>query len=313
MITKKKGARGHGLASLLAGLLSALLLAPPVQAAESGLSNFPYGAQTTYAAFVPPPGTTSFFGYSLYIDADSVRDNNGDKIPGVKLSAFALAPRLVHTWKSSFHGWKMTSGAVIEGIYLDVEVPGQRDHEFGPTLTAIEPLYLSRTFQNLVPGDLTLFTGPLLYFPLGSYDPSRIDNTTVNYRSFAWQASSTWNPTPRVDVSLNPAVEFKGKNTKTGYRSGTQGSITFGAGYKPFDDLRWDFGFSGSYTDGLSDDKINGERVPGGGRTKKFAIGPKFVFWAAPGVAVVAQYHKESGVENASEGDLFWLECTFPL
>ncbi len=283
------------------------------QAAESGLSNFPYGAQTTYAAFVPPPGTTSFFGYSLYIDADSVRDNNGDKIPGVSLSAFALAPRLVHTWSSTFHGWTMTSGAVIEYIYLDVEIPGKRDHEIGPTLTAIEPLYLSRTFQNIVPGNLTLFTGPLLYWPLGSYDPKRIDNTTVNYRSFAWQASSTWNPTPRVDVSLNAAVEFKGKNTQTDYESGDQGSVTFGAGYKPFDDLRWDFGFSGSYTDGLSDDKINGDKVPGGGRTKKFAIGPKFVFWPAPGVAVVAQYHRESGVENGSQGDLFWVECTFPL
>lgn len=285
----------------------------PAQAAESGLSNFPYGAQTTYSAFVPPPGTSSFFGYALYIDADSVRDNDGEKIPGVSLSAFALAPRLLHTWSSSFHGWKMTSGGVIEGIYLDVEVPGLRDHDTGPTLLGFEPLYLSRTFENVVPGNLTLFTGPLIYLPIGSYDPNRIDNTTVNYRSFAWQASSTWNPTPRVDVSLNVAVEFKGKNTKTDYESGDQGSITFGAGYKPFDDLRWDFGFSGSYTDGLTDDKIDGNKVPGGGRTKKFAIGPKFVLWAAPGIAVVAQYHRESEVENASEGDLFWLECTFPL
>lgn len=293
----------------IAATLALIGAAAPAQAAEGGLSNFPYGAQTSYAAFVPPPGTTSFFGYSLFIDADSVRDNDGNKVPGVSLKVFALAPRLLHTWKRDFYGWKMTTGGVIEYIYLNVKVPGMEEDDIGPTLTALEPLYLSRTF-----GTLTFLTGPLLYLPLGSYDPKRIDNTTVNYKSLAWQASTSWNPSPRLDVSLNAAIEFKGENHKTNYDSGDQASITFGMGYKPFaNDLRWDFGFSGSYTDGVTDDRINGRKVPGGGRTQKFAIGPKFVYWPAPGVGIVFQYHRESEVENAAQGDLFWLECTFPL
>lgn len=293
--------------SILA-LAATLGFAVPTHAAEGGLSNFPFGAQTTYAAFVPAPGTTSFFGYALYIDADSVRDDDGDKIPGVSLEAFALAPRLVHTWKTSLFGWKMTSGAVIEGIHVEVEVPGARDKDTGPTLLGFEPLYLSRSFDTL-----TLFTGPLIYLPLGSADRTQIANSNLNYGSFAWQVSSTWNPTARWDVSLNYAVEFKAENEETNYESGDQGGLTFGVGYKPFADLRWDLGVSGFYTHQMSDDRIDGERVPGGGRTKKFAIGPKLVYWITPAAAIVAQWHRESDVENAAEGDLFWLECTFPL
>lgn len=277
-------------------------------AAEAGFSNFPHGAQTTYSAFVPAPGTTSFFGYALYIDASSVRDNNGDKVPGVSLDAFALAPRIVHTWNSTLFGWKMTTGGVLQGIHVDVKVPGADDKDTGPTLLGIEPLYLSRTF-----GTLTLFTGPLIYLPLGSYDRNQIANSNLNYGSFAYQASASWNPTSRWDVSLNYAIEFKGENEETNYESGNHNGLTFGVGYKPFADQRWDLGFSGFFSRQLTDDKIDGERVPGGGRTEKFAIGPKLVYWISPAAAIVAQWHHESDVENAPKGDLFWLECTFPL
>ena len=295
---------GRVIAAALLGIVAA-----PASAAEGGLSNFPYGAQTAYAAFVPAPGTTSFFGYALFIDADSLRDGNGDKVPGVSLEAFALAPRLVHTWNSTFMGWKMTSGAVIEGLYVNVKVPGAEDDDTGPTLAAIEPLYLSKTF-----GAFTFFHGSLLYFPLGSQDRNQLANSNLNYKSFAYQGSMSWNPTARWDVALNAAVEFKDDNEETEYQSGPQASLTFGAGYKPFaGNLKWDLGFSGFYTDGLADDKIDGDKVPGGGRTQKFAIGPKVVYLIKPGAAIVAQYHREMETENAAQGDLFWLECVFPL
>jgi hypothetical protein len=112
---------------------------------------------------------------------------------------------------------------------------------------------------------------------------------------------------------LNGAIEFKDENKKTDYQSGPQASITFGVGYKPFTDQHWDLGFSGFYTDGLADDEIDGRDVPGGGRTRKFAIGPKLVYWLNPGAAIVAQWHREVVTENAAQGDLFWLECALPF
>ncbi len=296
----------HGLG--LTGLLSVGLVAGPSTAAENGLSNFPYGAQTTYAAYLPQPGNTSFFGYALYVDANSVRDDNGDKIPGLSLEAIAAAPRIVHTWSTQWAGFDLSTGGVVQGVALKVDAGDITAKNTGATLLAIEPLHLSRSV-----GKWRFLAGPLFYFPLGPYDVGALDNTTQNYRSITYEVASTWTPTPDIDFSLNGAVEFKSKNKATDYQSGDQASLTYGLGYRPFADKRWDLGISGYYTDGLNDDKIDGDRVPGGGRTRKFAIGPKVVYWMTPGVVFVAQYHQEMDVRNGADSNLFWLECAFPI
>ena len=92
--------------------LSLLAAAAGARAAENGLSHFAVGAQTAYAAFLPPPGETTFFGYALYLGADSLRDDSGNRIPGVDASAIGLAARVVHTWKQRFGGFKLSSGVL---------------------------------------------------------------------------------------------------------------------------------------------------------------------------------------------------------
>lgn len=276
-------------------------------AAENGLSNFPYGAQTTYAAFVPAPGTNAFYGYSLYVNA-GLRDGEGDKIHGANVEVLAFAPRFLHTWETQLAGWNVTSGGLTELLYADVKVPGAKDEDLGPTLIGLEPLNLSRSF-----GAWTFFQGVLIYIPLGNYQPDRLANSNVNYRSYAWQGSVTWIPSPRFEASINAAVEFKEENSKTDYEAGPQASITFGTGYKPVENSKWDVGVSGYYTDGLADDEKNGVTVAGGGRTRKFAVGPKVVYWLSPAAAIVAQWHHELVSENGTRGDLFWLECALPF
>lgn len=294
------------LAAALWGL--AVLASCPADAGEGGLSNYPYGAQTTYSAFMPAPGTTSFYGYLLFYSADSVRDDDGDRIPGVEVDVFAVAPRLVHTWKQTFAGFGLSSGIVFEGVSAKVKVPGLEDKATGPTLLGVEPLYLTRSV-----GSWHFLTGPLLYFPLGPFDRDDLANSTPNYRAYAYQTSATWTPTPAWDISLNAAVEFKERNKDTNYRSGTQTGLTFGVGHRPFENPKWDLGFSGFYTHQISDDKLGSDHVPTGARTRKFAIGPKLVYWLTPAAAIVAQWHRETGTRNAPQGDLFWLECAFPF
>jgi hypothetical protein len=63
----------------------------------------------------------------------------------------------------------------------------------------------------------------------------------------------------------------------------------------------------------LADDKVDGEKVPDGGRSRKLAVGPKAVFWFSPRAALVIQYHREMQAENGPEGNLTWIEFTFPL
>ncbi|MBK6657145.1 MAG: transporter [Proteobacteria bacterium] len=293
--------------STTALLLLLALVGRAALAAENGLSNFPYGAQTTYAAFVPAPGTNAFYGYSLYVNA-GLRDGDGDKLRGANVEVLAFAPRFLHTWKSTLAGWNVTSGGLTELLYADVKLPGAKDQDLGPTLIGLEPLNLSRTI-----GHWTFFQGVLIYLPLGTYQPDKLANSNVNYRSYAYQASVTWLPTPRFEMSLNGAIEFKDENNKTHYEAGPQASITFGTGYKPVEGSKWDLGVSGYYTDGLADDERNGVTVAGGGRTRKFAMGPKVVYWLSPAAAIVAQWHHELVAENGTRGDLFWLECALPF
>ncbi len=290
--------------ALVAGLMN------PMQAesAEGGLSHFPYGAQTTYAALAPPPGETTFYGYTLYYDVNFVADDNGKAVPGLGLEAAALAPRFVHSWKKPFAGFKVSSGLVFQALYVKVNTPAMQDEGAGVSLVGIEPLILSRSF-----GNLHILTEAVGYFALGSYDETDLANYTLNYDSVALQFSTTWTPTPDWDFSLNSAAEFKGRNKDTDYRGGAQGGLTFGIGHKPFADKRWDLGISGFYTGQFSDDKIRGHKIPGGGRTRKLAIGPKLVYAFAPGTAIVVQYHRETATRFAPQGDLFWIECAIPF
>jgi hypothetical protein len=295
----------RGVAGILLGLA---LVVPSAQAAE-GLGHFPAGAQTSYAAFMPPPGETWFYGYALYFGSNSLRDDRRERIPGVDAEVFALAPRIMHSWQQPWAGWKLSSGLVMLGIHAEVEAGGQRSEATGVGMFGIEPLYLTRSFGP----HWHVLTGGILYFGIGDYDRNELANYTINYDSYAYQASVTWTPTPNWEASLNYAVEFKEKNKDTQYKSGDQGSLTFGVGHRPFADKRWDLGLSGYYSHQLEDDKQNGLTVGDGNRTRRFGIGPKLVFSINPSAVLVFQWHNESNVRNALRGDLFWVECAIRI
>jgi hypothetical protein len=303
-------ARGLRVGACVAALL---LAAVPVTAPAgdgSGFGNFPFGAQTTYAALMPPAGTTSFFGYALLYQGDSIRDDDGRKIPGVDFELFALAPRLVHSWSRGWAGFKLSSGVVWEGVHVKVDAGPVEDSDRGATLIGIEPLYLTRSFAN---NTWHFLTGPLIYLKAGSFDRNALANSTNGHNSIAYQVSTTWTPSARWEASLNLATEWKRENDENGYRGGTAWGLTFGMGHRPFADPRWDLGFSGFYMDQFTDDEIDGQDIPGKVRTSKFAIGPKFTYWITPAAAIVTQYHREMDVHQGGDGDLFWLECVFPL
>lgn len=287
-------------------LLGAAHAAP---AAENGQSHFAVGAQSAYAAFLPPPGETYFYGYSLLIRADSLRDGAGERVPGVEAEVLAFAPRLVHTWERPWAGFKLSSGVLALGVRAEIEAGGLKDDATGVGLVGLEPLNLTRSFGP----HWHVLTGTILYFGVGHYDPEALVTYGLNYDAVAWQGSVTWTPTPDWEASLNYAAEFKQENKDSDYRSGDQGYLTFGAGHRPFADKRWDLGFSGYFVDQYEDDRQHGASVGDGNRTRRFGIGPRLMFNPAPGVAVLFQRHHESNVRNALRGDLFWLEFAVPI
>lgn len=292
---------------LLAAVLASICM-HRADAAEGGLSNYPYGALTSYAALMPAPGDTVLLGYVAQYTGSRFIDQNGSTVPGLELEFLAFAPRVVHSWKQPWAGFKLSSAVTLEGLHASVKANGNKDSSTGMTLFGLEPVYLTRAF-----GNLHVLTGPVLYFPLGSYNAQDLANSTLPFFSWAYQFNLSWLPTPRWDLSLASVVEFKSRNTQTRYASGDQAGVTFGLSHRPFADTRWDLGVTGFYTEQLEDDYIGGARVAGGGRTRKFGIGPKLGFWPSARSTVILQWHSESSVRNAAKGDLLWLEFGFPL
>lgn len=301
----------YGLWPLGPALLSILCLPPTAQASENGgFSNFPAGAQTLGAAFLPPPGATEFYGYLLYYSGNSFRDGAGHATnPGLKADVFAQAPRVVHTWNFSLGGVHVTSGLVGESDYIKVKIAGVRDEDGGMDLMGVEPFDLTYSIGNWY-----FLSGTHFYIPLGPYDRNRAANASSHYMALAQQFGVTWLPTPRWDFSINPDVEFNMRNKATGYRSGNQLGLTWGAGYRPFaGDLKWQFGVNGFYAYQFTDDRIHGAAVPDGFRLKKNAVGPQAAYWFSPAAIVLVKWQHEMGVRNAPKGDLYWLEFAFPL
>jgi hypothetical protein len=298
------------LAGSACGALAAVVMAVfavPAAAGETGLTYFPYGAQTVYAGLTPPPGKTLFLGYTQFYDAGSFRDADGVPVSGVSAQAFALAPRILHTWNEPLWGFKATSGILALAVSVGIDTPLGESFDYGPTLLGIEPLYLSRSF-----GAWHSVFGAVIYLPLGSYDDQSPANAALDRYGGALNGGLTWTPTPRWDLSLNLGYEFKGRNRHTQYRDGQQTGMSYGVAYRPFADMRWDVGVSGFYTVQVEDDRQSGH-VIADRRVRKFAVGPKASFWFTPAASVILQFHREYETRNAPRGDLFWLMFSFPL
>lgn len=281
--------------------------ATSAMAAETGQTYYAHGAQTVYAAIMPPPGKTQLYGYSLFYDASSIRDAQGEAIPGVSARGLAAAPRIIHTLERQFFGFNVSFGVLALFLNSSLDTPAGQFVDYGPTLSGIEPLYLSRSV-----GDWHFLVGPVLYFPWGHYDADAGVNVMLNRFGGALSGAVTWTPSPRWEASVTAGHEFKGRNRDTQYRDGQQLGITYGFAHRPFANMRWDFGLSGQYTVQLEDDRQSGEVIPNN-RIRKFTIGPKVSYWFSQTTAVVFQWHKESAVQNAPRGDSYWLMFSFPL
>jgi hypothetical protein len=276
-------------------------------ALQTGQTYYAHGAQTVYSAIMPQPGGSQFYGYVLFYDASTVRDANGDTVGDLEAQAIAMAPRVLHTWKPSLWGFKLTSGAFATLLSAELREGEEEHFDTGPFDFGIEPLYLSRSFGNWH----TMF-GTSLCFPWGSYDEDSPVNSTLNRFGGSTTVNLTWTPTSRWDISLAWGTEFAGRNRDSQYRDGASTGLTYGIGYRAFADRRWDFGLSGLVTAQLEDDRQSG-RIIEDRRTRKFAIGPKVGYWFTPAAAVYLQAQKELEVRNAPKGEYYWLMFSFPL
>lgn len=279
-------------------------------AIEGGtFGNYGVGAMTVAAGLLPPPGETYFYGYLAHYSADRFVDGNGDSmIPGFNLDLTVEATQIKHTWKFKIAGLSVGSGIIQEAVHVDIEAGGQRDKATGNFLLALQPLILGGNS-----GNLHFSTSSYISIPAGDYDADSLANHVLNYYSFTQDLALTWLPTPQWMLDLVTNVSINSTNHDTNYHSGDFIAFTWGAQYRPASAPKWQVGVSGLYLDQFEDDRLNGDKVPGGFKLLKINGGPQVAYWPTQTMAIVAKWHHEFEVENGPKGDLFWLQVGMPF
>ncbi len=288
-------------------------------AAKEGADQYPNGAENWLAGALPPPGTyfLNYFGYY----GGELRDGDGDKVPGADVNAWFDALRVVHVSEHRIlggnWGWYAILPLVAQEVSLGTtnSVSGLGDATFDPFVVSWHR------------GDWHWAVGMSINLPTGRYregDPTQ--SIGANY----------WSVEPLFAVSyLNPEgwelsakfmYNIKASNTdfrpapgapKMKYASGDELHLDYLAG-KRFGP--WGVGLSGYYLRQVTDDELDGQRLaanPGlwsaGRRGQVFAIGPSATYTNASGVHFIAQWQRETRVENRFGGDKFWFKAIVPL
>lgn len=278
----------------------------PAHSTEGGGSIYPVGTENYTCCAVPPPGLYGM-AFVEYYRATKVKDNNGNDvpIPGFKVTAAAVASRLVWVTGQQIAGASLALHAILPVVSLDVNLPGtsQRktgigDMVFGPALG----WHLSPNLHTVLALDV--------FAPTGAFNRGDAANIGRNY----------WAVQPLVGISaIDPAgfngdakvmYTFNGKNNKTDYRSGDEFIVDYSAGWGI--GSGWVVGVGGYLYRQTTDDKQAGATVAGN-RGRALAIGPSVRYDSGKGWFATLKYETETGVRNRAAGQALWLKAAVPF
>jgi hypothetical protein len=291
---------------ILAASAAAVLTAAPAVATEGGGSAYANGVETFMAGAVPPPGLYGLV-YATRYSADKLRGNNGNdmKVPGFKVTATVIAPRLVWVPGVKLLGGDWVLTTVLPVADLKVSAAGNSDSRSG-----LGDILLGTGVAWHHSPNLHSIAAIDVYTPTGSYDKSRLANIGRNY--LAWEpvyAVTYVDPQgPNADIKLGYMTNQR--NDDTGYKSGNEFHFDYSLGWGFGNGLT--AGVGGYFYRQVSADNLAGSDVAGS-KGRAFAIGPAIKYDSGKGWLLMAKWQKESGVRNRAEGSAFWLKAVIPL
>jgi len=293
--------------------------ATSANATEGGATNKALGVDTVLVGVIGPPGSLRSTNFLAYYQADHTLDGSGNPRAGLSnfdLKISAATSRFQYVWPDT-----KLFGADIEtrvgvtwyadaDVKFDVQTPGgaiPRDSSSSGWFPAalVGPALLgwhSETVHQM--------TGIEIYFPTTGYVVGQPVNISSGFTSLAPHYWITWFPKPEIEVDGSFVYLFNDKNHKTNYRSGQEFSMDYAAGYALTP--TWQAGASGYVYKQTTDDKVNGNVVPGGNRGRAFAIGP-YIRYHEGYWGITFKWQNESWVENRAQGNRFLLQFAFML
>lgn len=291
---------------LLIGAAALLTAASASFATEGGGSTYPIGAENHLAGAAPPPGVYVLEYVNVY-SADRLNDAQGNAIPvpGFKVNAVAAATRIAWVTDKPALGGQLVAHTILPLVNVKVSAAGQSSSRTGlgdVTVGTGVAWHHSPQLHSVAALDLVL--------PVGSYDAARSVNIGRNYASLqplylvSWIDPNGLNADAKIGLSLNRT------NKDTGYRSGNELNIDYALGWGLGNG--WVVGVGGNVYQQLSDDKLNGQSLPGS-KGRAYSIGPNLKYDGGKGWFITAKLAREFDVRARTEGTQFWIKTTIPF
>ena len=295
---------------LLSVFSLSVLTSANVYATEGGGNAYPLGAEDFMSGAVPPPGYY-FINYFLYYSADRLNNKDGDNVDNdFDLDVVANTFRFIYITKQKIFGGFWGVHMFVPIVYQDVSLFGTSDDKAGLGDIIVDPFILSWHFKNW-----HLATGVDIYMPTGSYDKKDLANIGRNYWTFEPIFAFTYLSDGGFEVSSKFMYDINTENNDKDYKSGQEFHFDYAVGYKV---SNWNLGVAGYYYKQITNDEINGEKVPSvaplgfdeGFKGQTFAVGPA-VKYNYKNMSFTLKYLWETAVEHRPEGSDLWFKFAY--
>ncbi len=290
--------------ALLAGVCAAVC--GNARATEGGSDTIGEGAEAFFAGVLPPAGLYGLLYYTHY-HASRLNDSNGNSsVPGFKLDADVVIPRLVYMSNASMLGGRYGAYAVLPMQILSLDAGGASFNR-----TNLGDLIVSPALIAWGSGALRTAAAIEFSLPTGQYDRNAVLNTGKNYYTIRPLFAVSWLPDDKFEMSAKVTYSFNTKNSDTDYRSGNLFHFDYSVSYAVTPAAR--VGINGYLVKQTSDDVQNGQSVNGDGfRGQVFAVGPGLRYQFSK-VSLEARVLKEFFVRNRPAGTAMWAKAVIPF
>ncbi|NWC09773.1 transporter [Pseudomonas agarici] len=276
-----------------------------VEATETGGSSYPMGSENYMSGALPPPGIYSQF-FANHYEADSLRDNRGNKVPiDFNVRANVIALRMIWVTEQQVFGGNLAFHTIIPAADLKVKINGQSqtkqglaDVFFGPALG----FHHSEKLHSILALDFIA--------PTGEYDKNDLANIGRNYWVIEPVLAVSYVDPNGLNIDAKTMYDFNLRNKDTDYRSGQELHTDYAVGWGLGNG--WVVGVGGYIYHQTTDDRQHGDRIKDN-KGRAFAIGPSVKYMSNKGWFLTAKWQKESQVRNRAEGDAYWLKLSIPF
>ncbi|MEX8517960.1 MAG: transporter [Leptothrix sp. (in: b-proteobacteria)] len=275
-------------------------------ATEGGGSIYPHGVENYMAGALPPPGLYGIvYGNSYSASRVNDKDGNDLNIPGFKVNANVLAPRLVWVPGAKLLGGDLVVHAIMPLVNLKVDMAGNSQTKSGlgdMTIGLGAGFHHSPSLHSIAAIDFIL--------PTGGYTKGDLANIGRHYSAFEpVYAISYVDPNGfNGDVKLGYLVNAK--NSSTDYKSGQEFHFDYSAGWGV--GHGWTVGAGGYVYSQTTSDTSAGVTLDGS-KGSAMAVGPSVKYDSGKGWFVTAKWQQEMAVKNRAQGNALWLKVVFPL